>query len=1137
MAKRITDEKLNVEMSINGVNKTQAEISKIGTSIRDLKNKNEDLAAAKRRLLAAGKRESDQYKDLTKQQQQNRVAIDKYTAEQKKLQKQLGLTGMTVRQLTKHQRQLRAQMNGFVPNTPEWNKLNRELQETDRRMNSVRNEMKQTEGVMGRMKKSIGGFGSLFIGGAGLMAAWQGVRRLVGVNAELSDAQANVAKTTGLSDKQIQILTKNLKKLDTRTPVNELLALSEEAGRLGKESVQDVMAFVRTADMIKVALGDDLKGDINENVQLIGKLSTQYKVGEKHGVDFGKGMEKVGSAINEVASSGSNQAGFLVDYLKRLVGVSAQTEISADQQLGYAAAFDESGQNVEVSATTMSKVIVDMYKNSDEYAKIAKMSTEEFSELLKTDANEALLIFLEGLNGNGAGLEMMANKMEGLNLEGSRSVAVLSTLAANTDLVRQKQEVANKAIIEGTSLTAEFNTKNANLAGNLEKIGNSIGNYFKNSAFTGWLTKVTGGLVEMNREVHAQSNMLREQQFEVNVLVNSITSLNEENGARDRLLKQLQKGYPDFLKNLDTEKVTNQELSEMLKEVNLQYREKIRLAAFGELIAENQRKATELQIEEEKKIMGIEKMRAAANVARGKTWQETIENIKSAADNGVIAKGLALGVEKYGNRIIQIRKELAKLEKEGIELQQKQSEIKVPGEENSGEIKTEAPGAPETYIDQKAIDKAKKEAERLAKIYKDKEDQLIEYIEQRRIDREISQMQGMERELALIDDKYRKEIEKAEGHSDRILELEALRDQEKNDLKLQRQQEYLKRAEEIEAESRLLKEEAEMEREVTAAETQLEKDQLRLEHARQIALQELEIMKEAELSKVEAVEGSEELMAAIREKYRLQGEKLNREFDNQEKNLQKDKVKWTEMTEQQKADVAIKSVSLVSDAFNEGSEAWKAAKTSETLIATYQAAQNAYAALAGIPVVGPGLGAAAAAAAVAAGLRNVQQIQNTELQKMPTPSSKKVAGYEDGLYRDVTRTDGKRFRARNMGRTRTQIVNEPSYFQDYLAGEAGPELIVDNATFRKLDPSVVQHIMDVRHNVRGFESGMYPQSMAAGQAVPQSDPEMKAMMAAMMSYLQNPPRPVLNWGYDEVEKSNELNNEIKNSKQNGNLLP
>ncbi|CAM5382683.1 hypothetical protein [Rhodanobacter lindaniclasticus] len=53
----------------------------------------------------------------------------------------------------------------------------------------------------------------------------------------------------------------------------------------------------------------------------------------------------------------------------------------------------------------------------------------------------------------------------------------------------------------------------------------------------------------------------------------------------------------------------------------------------------------------------------------------------------------------------------------------------------------------------------------------------------------------------------------------------------------------------------------------------------------------------------------------------------------------------------------------------------KAAAIAQAIINTYQSATAAYAALAGIPYIGPALGIAAAAAAVAAGLANVQQIR------------------------------------------------------------------------------------------------------------------------------------------------------------------
>lgn len=59
-----------------------------------------------------------------------------------------------------------------------------------------------------------------------------------------------------------------------------------------------------------------------------------------------------------------------------------------------------------------------------------------------------------------------------------------------------------------------------------------------------------------------------------------------------------------------------------------------------------------------------------------------------------------------------------------------------------------------------------------------------------------------------------------------------------------------------------------------------------------------------------------------------------------------------------------------------GAKVAKAAAIAQTIIKTYESATSAYASLAGIPYVGPALGAAAAGAAIAAGLANVQAIRS-----------------------------------------------------------------------------------------------------------------------------------------------------------------
>lgn len=59
-------------------------------------------------------------------------------------------------------------------------------------------------------------------------------------------------------------------------------------------------------------------------------------------------------------------------------------------------------------------------------------------------------------------------------------------------------------------------------------------------------------------------------------------------------------------------------------------------------------------------------------------------------------------------------------------------------------------------------------------------------------------------------------------------------------------------------------------------------------------------------------------------------------------------------------------------------EAMKAFAIAETVIKTYQGAQEAYTALAGIPIIGPALGVAAAAAAIAAGMARIQAIRSQQ---------------------------------------------------------------------------------------------------------------------------------------------------------------
>lgn len=73
-------------------------------------------------------------------------------------------------------------------------------------------------------------------------------------------------------------------------------------------------------------------------------------------------------------------------------------------------------------------------------------------------------------------------------------------------------------------------------------------------------------------------------------------------------------------------------------------------------------------------------------------------------------------------------------------------------------------------------------------------------------------------------------------------------------------------------------------------------------------------------------------------------------------------------------DLASKVAGSMATIWGEESKVGKGFATAQALIDTYSAANSAYSAMAGIPIVGPALGAAAAAAAVVAGIANVKKI-------------------------------------------------------------------------------------------------------------------------------------------------------------------
>lgn len=289
------------------------------------------------------------------------------------------------------------------------------------------------------------------------------IRKCVNDYAEMEEAMADVRKYTGQTAEQVHEMNEDFKRLDTRTSREQLNALAGAAGRLGITNKKMIEEFVDGADKINVALGDDLgEGAVDK----IGKLAHMFGEDEKKGLRGA--MLATGSAVNDLAQASSANAGYIVDFTADLSGVGVQAGLTQAQIMGLASALSQNMQEEATASTVFSQLITKMYQEPARFAALASEDVKEFTKLLKTNANEALLKFLSSMQAAG-GFDKMAPLFTEMNLDGTRAVNVLASVASHLDQVKEAQKVAFNAYNDGKSVIEEFNVQNNTVLADIEK--------------------------------------------------------------------------------------------------------------------------------------------------------------------------------------------------------------------------------------------------------------------------------------------------------------------------------------------------------------------------------------------------------------------------------------------------------------------------------------------------------------------------------------------------------------------------------------------------------------------------------------------------------------------------------------------
>ncbi len=397
--------------------------------------------------------------------------------------------------INKEVRKLTKELKNLPVGTEEFNNKAKELAEAREQFDRIKTEidkvngkLKESEGFWGRLQSKISGFGLTF---SDIAAGLVGIK--VGQTAQdllkISDAMADVQKTTGLALDEVKNLWDAFDEMDTRTSKIDRLKIAEVGGRLGVPK-EELESFVKEVDKAYVALGDSFEGGLENVVDSLGKIKGLFN--DTKGKDYATAINEVGSALNELAAAGTASEGNISDFALRVGALPDSVKPSASAVLGLGAAFEESGIDSQIAASGFSNFIKVAGENIESFAKSMQISVEEAKKLYNEKPEEFFLRFAKGMKGvEGTQAIKIFDSLKINSLEVQKAVGA----AANrTEAFSEALKRSKNAMEDANSLNKEFAVKNNNSAAIVDKLKNAFDDLFTKSNILNFFDGLIGAI-------------------------------------------------------------------------------------------------------------------------------------------------------------------------------------------------------------------------------------------------------------------------------------------------------------------------------------------------------------------------------------------------------------------------------------------------------------------------------------------------------------------------------------------------------------------------------------------------------------------------------------------------------------------
>ena len=412
--------------------------------------------------------------------------------------------------------------------------------------------------MLGRLQAAFAssGIGAIVIAVGALVGLFTSA---VKTGAKFAKSFSTLQAVTGKTADELSSLNKQAKELGATTQFTaiQVVSLQTELAKLGF-TVKDIENS--TPSILDLAAS--LEVDLASAAELAGSVVRS----------FGLTTEDTQKVVDVMAKSTSTSAlnfEALRESLKVVAPAARATGVSIEKTAALLGVLANNGLKGSVAGTGLSKTFIELNKKG--------ITLQEAMDKVSGSSNK------------------LNTAIELVGVVGAKSFL---SLAEGGDQIAELEEQFEDAAGAAKEM-AEVRLDN--LTGDTTKLG---------SAWEGFLLSIEDGSNIINNLVRGfiqagtavlsfltptkdLADALRDEQTELFLLESQLLDTNTSERERVKIIKGLQDKYPDFLKNISAEKVTNQQLKTALKGVNEQLIQKILISSQEEELAEKLKKAGE----------------------------------------------------------------------------------------------------------------------------------------------------------------------------------------------------------------------------------------------------------------------------------------------------------------------------------------------------------------------------------------------------------------------------------------------------------------------------------------------------------------------------------------------------------------